>query len=119
MNTEKQVLEHIKQTKELWIKACEYEKIDPKSSFVVFSKNNPFTKEYDEKRLAYNGVFCPGYATQVEIKYLEDNGYIYKKEYDTWVYYNDEGITVFDGPHCLEITKNGKRIDIKHSVKIL
>lgn len=104
--------------KVLWTKACEFENIDPKSSFVVFSEDNPFEKEYNKKRLENNGVFCPGYATQIEIKYLEDNGYIYKKKYDTWIYYNDEGITVLDGPHCLEITKNGKRIDVKDSIKI-
>lgn len=119
MKTEKEVLEHRKQTKALWIKACEYDKIDPKSSFVVFSNDNPFTKEYDEKKLENNGTFFPGYASQIELEYLEDNGYIYKEDSCCWVYYNDSGIKVINGPHCLEITKNGKRVDIRDSIGIL
>ena len=118
MNTEKQVLEHRKQTKALWIKACEYDKIDPKSSFVVFSDDNPFTKEYDENRLDNCGTFFPGYASQVELEYLEKNGYIYKEDTYCWVYYNDLGIKVINGPHRLEITKDGKIIDIKDSIRI-
>ncbi len=118
MKTEKQVLKHRKQTKALWIKACKYDKINPKSSFVIFSKDNPFTKKYNKKRLENNGTFYPGYATQVELKYLEDNGYIYKEDSSNWVYYNDSGIKVINGPHCLEITKDGEIIDIKDSIRI-
>ena len=31
----------------LWILACQYEGIDPSSSFVVFSKVNPFIERHD------------------------------------------------------------------------
>jgi len=31
-----------------WFKACNYDGIHPRSSFVVFSPENPYAKEYDE-----------------------------------------------------------------------
>lgn len=34
--------------KNLWNKMCAHDKIDPKSNFVVFSANNPFTAAYNE-----------------------------------------------------------------------
>lgn len=33
---------------ELWVKACEYDKIDPLSNFVAFSTNNPYVQTYNE-----------------------------------------------------------------------
>lgn len=33
--------------KQLWDKACEYDRIPPKSSFVVFSDHNPWAKKYN------------------------------------------------------------------------
>lgn len=37
--------------KQLWKLACEFDKIDPESKFVVFSKSNPWAKKYND--LAY------------------------------------------------------------------
>lgn len=34
--------------KNLWNKMCAHDKIDPKSTFVVFSDSNPFAVEYNE-----------------------------------------------------------------------
>jgi len=34
--------------RELWVKACEWEKIPPDSKFVIFSEDNPYMKEYHE-----------------------------------------------------------------------
>ena len=34
--------------RDLWVKACEYDKIDPNSKFVVFSKDNPWAKKYNK-----------------------------------------------------------------------
>jgi hypothetical protein len=31
----------------LWVKACEFDKIDPKSKFVCFSKNNVYAEQYN------------------------------------------------------------------------
>lgn len=31
----------------LWEQACEYDKQDPKSKFVVFSKDNPHVEDYN------------------------------------------------------------------------
>ena len=33
--------------KQLWIKACEYDSIEPESKFVVFSTANPWAKKYN------------------------------------------------------------------------
>lgn len=33
--------------KQLWDKACEYDRIPPKSTFVVFSDHNPWIKKYN------------------------------------------------------------------------
>jgi hypothetical protein len=35
--------------KNLWIKACRHDQIDPASMFVSFSDSNPFAKEYNEE----------------------------------------------------------------------
>lgn len=37
--------------KQLWIKACEHDGIEPNSVFAVFSKKNPWAKKYST--LAY------------------------------------------------------------------
>lgn len=37
--------------KELWTKACKHDGVDPASTFVVFSKDNPWAKKYNN--LAY------------------------------------------------------------------
>lgn len=34
--------------KELWEKACQYDDIDEEEKFVVFSKDNPFIKPYND-----------------------------------------------------------------------
>lgn len=33
--------------KDLWIKACKHDGIEPSSKFVVFSKDNPWAKKYN------------------------------------------------------------------------
>jgi hypothetical protein len=33
--------------KNLWNKMCQHDKIDPKSTFVVFSDSNPYTVDYN------------------------------------------------------------------------
>jgi hypothetical protein len=33
--------------RQLWDKACEYDRIPPKASFVVFSDHNPWKRKYD------------------------------------------------------------------------
>jgi hypothetical protein len=33
--------------KQLWIKACEHDSIEPSSKFVVFSKDNRWAKKYN------------------------------------------------------------------------
>jgi hypothetical protein len=40
--------ELVDEVKELWRKACEWEKIPPDSKFVVFSENNPYMPAYRE-----------------------------------------------------------------------
>ncbi len=52
--------------KVLWAKACEFDNIDPKESFVIFSKENKFekfyniaVKQYWEARRQYA---CGGYV---------------------------------------------------------
>lgn len=37
--------------RELWIKACEFDQIDPASKFVVFSTDNPWAKQYNKLAL--------------------------------------------------------------------
>ena len=37
-----------KETKNLWLKACEYDKIDPKTNFAIFSSKNKYAKKYNE-----------------------------------------------------------------------
>ena len=34
--------------KECWEKACEYDHVDPKSKFVVFSDKNPWVEPYNK-----------------------------------------------------------------------
>ena len=36
-----------------WHKACAYDKVDPSSSFVVFSDNNPHEKIYNQEVADY------------------------------------------------------------------
>ena len=36
------------QVKELWNRMCAHDKIDPKSNFVAFSANNPWSNDYSE-----------------------------------------------------------------------
>ena len=33
--------------KQLWIKACEHDGIEPTSKFVIFTKDNPWAKKYN------------------------------------------------------------------------
>ena len=33
--------------RDLWVKACEYDGIDPESKFVVFSDDNPWMRKYN------------------------------------------------------------------------
>lgn len=33
--------------KQLWVKACEHDGIEPTSKFVVFTKDNPWAKKYN------------------------------------------------------------------------
>ena len=40
--------ELIRESKRLWIAACEHDGIDPTSMFVVFSDDNPFEVERQE-----------------------------------------------------------------------
>jgi hypothetical protein len=42
--------------KNLWVKMCAHDKLDPKSNFVVFSDSNPFSAEYNREvgRLTYD-----------------------------------------------------------------
>ncbi len=40
--------ELVDKVRELWRKACEWERIPPESKFVVFSEKNPYNREYDE-----------------------------------------------------------------------
>lgn len=44
MNTKKTAKEVVK---DLWQRACEYDDIPPESSFVVFSKGNPWEGRYN------------------------------------------------------------------------
>ena len=39
--------------RQAWLKACEFDEIPPGSSFVVFSKENPYAREYDLRRQWY------------------------------------------------------------------
>jgi hypothetical protein len=39
--------------KAAWDKACEHDKIDPKASFVVFSKTNPYEAFYQKAMAEY------------------------------------------------------------------
>jgi hypothetical protein len=39
--------------KQLWIKACEQDGIDPSSKFVVFSKDNRWAKKYNDLAYAF------------------------------------------------------------------
>ena len=39
--------------KQLWDKACEYDRIPPKAQFVVFSKHNPWMAKYNAAINAY------------------------------------------------------------------
>ncbi len=34
--------------KNLWNKMCAHDKVDPKSTFVMLSESNPYSKEYNE-----------------------------------------------------------------------
>jgi hypothetical protein len=36
-----------------WKRACEHDKISPDSTFVVFSKRNPFEVQYNDRMTAY------------------------------------------------------------------
>lgn len=33
--------------RELWVKACEHDGIDPESKFVVFTQDNPWMRKYN------------------------------------------------------------------------
>jgi len=37
----------------MWKRACEYDKIAPESTFVVFSKRNPFESRYNQHMSVY------------------------------------------------------------------
>ena len=39
--------------KQLWTKACEHDGIEPSSTFVVFSKANPWAKEIQQSCLPH------------------------------------------------------------------
>lgn len=39
--------------KQLWVKACEFDGIDPTSKFVVFSDSNPWAKKYNQALIAF------------------------------------------------------------------
>ena len=39
--------------KELWLKACRFDGIDPNSKFIVFSDKNPFTEKYNRAMSLY------------------------------------------------------------------
>lgn len=41
--------------KRLWRRACEHDGIDPKESFVAFSDNNPFVREYEAAFREFRG----------------------------------------------------------------
>lgn len=42
-----------KQVQAVWVAMCRFDKIDPKSNFVIFSDTNPFAQEYNMRMNNY------------------------------------------------------------------